>query len=65
MITDSLGGLAPSDSLGMKAASRKSWRPSDFNPDPMRAVWLLEIAYRRGRICRAFLCHDMEQPYAV
>ena len=40
MITDSLGGLAPSDSLGMKAASRKSWRPSDLNTDPMIAVLL-------------------------
>ena len=50
MITDSLGGLAPSDSLGMKAASRKSWRPSDFNPDPMRAVWLSALFPGLGQI---------------
>lgn len=50
MITDSLGGLVPSDSLGMKAASRKSWRPSDFNPDPMRAVWLSALFPGLGQI---------------
>ena len=50
MITDSLGGLALSDSLGMKAASRKSWRPSDFNPDPMRAVWLSALFPGLGQI---------------
>lgn len=50
MITDSLGGLAPSDSLGMKAALRKSWRPSDFNPDPMRAVWLSALFPGLGQI---------------
>ena len=49
-VTDSLGGLVPSDSLGMKAASRKSWRPSDFNPDPMRAVWLSALFPGLGQI---------------
>ena len=36
--------------LGMKAASRKSWRPSDFNPDPMRAVWLSALFPGLGQI---------------
>lgn len=49
LITDSLLPALQSDSSGVEAV-RKSWRPSSFNPDPMRAVWLSALFPGLGQI---------------
>lgn len=50
MITDSLGLLMPGDSIATHTETRKRWRPSSFNPDPMRAVWLSALFPGLGQI---------------
>ncbi len=49
VIVDSLGGVVLVDTAQV-ASTRKSWRPDDFNPDPMRAVWLSAICPGLGQI---------------
>ena len=50
MITDSMGHLSLADSTRLESTARKSWRPSSFNPDPMRAVWLSALFPGLGQI---------------
>ncbi len=49
LITDSLLPALQADSSGVETV-RKSWRPSSFNPDPMRAVWLSALFPGLGQI---------------
>ncbi len=49
VITDSLGTLVLSDTTQI-ATTRQSWRPDDFNPDPMRAVWMSALCPGLGQI---------------
>ena len=49
MISDSLGIFSLADSVATEP-TRKSWRPSSFNPDPMRAVWLSALFPGLGQI---------------
>ncbi len=49
IIADSLGGVILPDTT-MVVSTRQSWRPADFNPDPMRAVWLSALCPGLGQI---------------
>ncbi len=51
IITDSLESIILSDTEQLVSEkTRKSWRPAEFNPDPMRAVWLSALCPGLGQI---------------